>query len=158
MFKNQRLDEILHILQDCRYITIPDLAARLYVSQATVRRDISILEQNNLILKGHGGISLNSGNNRYVNLDLRQIAHEKEKQYIAQIAASRVQPGDTLFLDGSSTVLSMVPFLQHQNLTVVTNSLRVADRMSQTDARVYVTGGLLLDGSKVFVGDRKSVV
>lgn len=152
MFKNQRLDEILRMLEERQYMTVPELMQSLYVSEATARRDIAILEKNNLILKGYGGISLNNGNNRFVQLNLRQIAHEKEKVQIARQASSLVKAGDTLFLDGSSTVLNMIPFLQQKNLTVITNSLRVADLISETGARLYVTGGELLESSKVFVG------
>ena len=49
MFKNQRLDEILRMLEERQYMTVPELMQSLYVSEATPRRDISILEKNNLI-------------------------------------------------------------------------------------------------------------
>lgn len=152
MFKNQRLDEILRMLEENQYMTVPELMETLFISEATARRDIATLEKNNLIVKGYGGISLNNGSNRFVQLSLRQVEHEKEKQYIARMAAQTVQTGDTLFLDGSSTVMNMIPFLQQKKLTVITNSLRVADMISETDTKLYVTGGQLLESSRVFVG------
>ncbi len=152
MFKNQRLDEILRILEEKQHLTVPELMERLFISEATARRDIATLEKNNLIVKGYGGISLNNGSNRFVQLSLRQVEHEREKQYIARMAAQTVQTGDTLFLDGGSTVMNMIPYLQQKKLTVITNSLRVADMISDMDIRLYVTGGQLLESSKVFVG------
>lgn len=152
MFKNQRLDKILQMLEEKQHLTVPELMQKLYVSEATARRDIATLEKNNLIVKGYGGISLNNGSNRFVQLSLRQVEHEKEKKAIARLASQLVETGDTLFLDGSSTVLNMIPFLQQKNLTVITNSLRVADLISETNIRLYVTGGQLLESSKVFVG------
>ena len=152
MFKNQRLDEILRILEEKQHLTVPELMERLFISEATARRDIATLEKNNLIVKGYGGISLNNGSNRFVKLSLRQVEHEREKQHIARMAAQTVQTGDTLYLDGGSTVMNMIPYLQQKKLTVVTNSLRVADMISDMDIRLYVTGGQLLESSKAFVG------
>lgn len=152
VFKNQRLDEIMHIISQCHYITVSDLAQRLFASQATVRRDIAILEKGGLVTKGYGGVSLASGNNHVIELAQREIKNHGEKTHIARMAASLVHPGDAIFMDASSTVISMIPFLQQKNLTVITNSLRVAERMGQSGARVYTTGGLLLDSSKAFGG------
>ena len=45
MLKNQRLDEILGIIQQEHYITVSELSARLYASPATIRRDIALLEK-----------------------------------------------------------------------------------------------------------------
>lgn len=152
MFKNQRLDQILAILQQCRYITIAELAERLYASPATIRRDVALLEKSKLIVKSYGGVSLAGGHNRFVELEQRQSTHRAEKLLIAKEAASLVQSGDALFMDASSTVISMIPFLQQKNLTVITNSLRVAERMGESGARVYITGGQLQENSKSFGG------
>lgn len=152
MFKNQRLSEMMRIIEECQHITVPELAKRLYISEATVRRDIAILEKNNLVFKSYGGISLISGSNRFSKLNLRAAEHEQEKKQIAKAASSLICAGDTLFLDGSSTALSLIPFLTQKNLTVITNSLHAADLLSGTDTRVYMTGGLLLESSRVFVG------
>ena len=152
MFKNQRLDEILRLLEEKQHMTVQELTETLFISEATARRDIATLEKSNLIVKGYGGISLNNGSNRFVRLSFRQVEHEAEKSFIARMAARLVDTGDTLFLDGSSTVLNMLPYLRQKNLTVITNSLRVADLLGETDIRVYATGGQLLESSKVFVG------
>lgn len=152
MFKNQRLDEIMNIISKCHYITVADLAQQLYASQATVRRDIAILEKSGLVTKGYGGVSLTSGNNHFIELEQREVKNHQEKTQIARMAAALVHPGDAIFMDASSTVLCMIPFLQQKHLTVITNSLRVAEGMGQGGAKVYTTGGLLLESSKAFGG------
>lgn len=152
MLKTQRLDEILNIVQKIRHVTVAELAEQLYASPATIRRDIALLEKSELIVKSHGGISLAGGHNRFVELDQRAEAHRTEKLQIGRTAAALVHPGDALFMDASSTVISMIPFLQQKNLTVITNSLRVADRMGQSGARVFITGGELHENSKSFGG------
>ena len=152
MLKNQRLDEILGIIQQEHYITVSELSARLYASPATIRRDIALLEKSGLIVKSYGGIALAGGHNRFIALEQRQSSHRQEKLRIAEEAASHVESGDAIFLDASSTVITMLPFLTQPNLTIITNSLMVADRMGNQGARVFSTGGQLQERSKSFGG------
>jgi len=152
MIKNQRLEEILSILRRQPYITVAELSERLYASPATIRRDIAQLEKSQLIVKSYGGVSLAGGHNRFVELEQRAMTHRAEKDSIGRKAAALVHSGDALFLDASSTVLSMLPFLQQKNLTVITNSLRVADVMGRQGARVFCTGGQLQENSMSFGG------
>lgn len=152
MLKNQRLDEILNIVQQQHYITVAELSDRLYASPATVRRDIALLEKSGLIVKSYGGISLAGGHNRFIELEQRQSTHQQEKLRIAEEAASHVDSGDAIFLDASSTVITMLPFLTQPNLTIITNSLMVADRMGNQGARVFSTGGQMQERSKSFGG------
>lgn len=152
MLKTQRLDEILSILRESRYVTVAELSDRLYASPATIRRDIALLEKSELIVKSHGSVSLADGHNRFIELEQRAEAHRAEKLQIARAAAALVRPGDALFMDASSTVITMIPFLRQQNLTVITNSLCVAERMGQSGARVFITGGQLQENSKSFGG------
>lgn len=152
MLKNQRLDEILSIVQQQHYVTVAELSDRLYASPATIRRDVALLEKSKLVVKSYGGISLAGGHNRFIELEQRQSANRAEKLRIAEEAASLVESGDALFLDASSTVITMLPFLTQPALTVITNSLLVAERMGNQGARVYSTGGQLQENSKSFGG------
>lgn len=152
MFKNQRLEEMLNILKEQQHATVDELSKRLYASPATIRRDIKALEAKHLIVKTWGGVSLAGGHNRFVILDQREETHRAEKNAVAKLAASLVKPGDAIFMDGSSTVISMIPHLQIKNLTVVTNSLKVAGALASTSARVFITGGQLQPKSMTFGG------
>lgn len=152
MFQNQRLEEMLGLIEEKHYISVAELSKRMYVSQATIRRDLTILEKRGLVSKSYGGVAEKAGKNRFVELDVRTVENQKEKDRIARQAASLVEPGDALILDASSTVLSMLPYLRQKNLTIITNSLRIAEQMGERDARVYLTGGLFLSSSKAFAG------
>ena len=68
MLKTQRLDEILSILRQSRYVTVAELSDRLYASPATIRRDLALLEKSGLLVKSHGGVALADGHNRFVEL------------------------------------------------------------------------------------------
>lgn len=152
MFKSQRLEEIMSLIRREQYMTVKALSKELYASEATVRRDIALLEQTGLITRSYGGVSLADSRNRFVGLEQRTEKNQKEKALIAQKAAACIRDGDAIFMDASSSVLNMIPYLRQEHLTVITNSLRVAEKMGHTGARIFLTGGLLLESSKAFGG------
>ena len=152
MFKSQRLEEIMALLRRDKYMTVKALAKELFASEATIRRDIALMEQSGLITRSYGGVALADGKNRFVGLEQRTEKNQREKAFMAKQAAACVRDGDAIFMDASSSVLNMIPFLRQENLTVITNSLRVADKLGHTGARIFLTGGLLLESSKAFGG------
>jgi DeoR/GlpR family transcriptional regulator of sugar metabolism len=77
----------------------------------------------------------------------------REKQRIAQAALAFIKPGDTIYLDGGSTVLELARRLHdHGNLTVVTNSLQAALELAGRGPRQIVVGGELRRLSQTVVG------
>jgi DeoR/GlpR family transcriptional regulator of sugar metabolism len=68
------------------------------------------------------------------------------KEEIARLAASFIQEGDTILLDGSTTVAKIVPFLRDiHEITVITNSIAIAHEIavSAPKTKLYVIGGLV---------------
>jgi DeoR family fructose operon transcriptional repressor len=64
-----------------------------------------------------------------------------------------IKTGDVIFLDASSTVSHIVKHLSaEQNLTVITNSMFVAERLKENHIRCYLTGGMLVENSYAMVG------
>ena len=77
----------------------------------------------------------------------------REKRRIAEAALQFVEPGDTIYLDGGSTVLELARLLRERtNLTVVTNSLHAAHELSGRGPRLLVVGGELRRLSQTLVG------
>jgi DeoR/GlpR family transcriptional regulator of sugar metabolism len=84
--------------------------------------------------------------------DKRSLA-AREKRRIAEVAAAMVAAGDTIYLDGGSTVLELARLLRDRtNLTVVTNSLQAALELSGRGPRLIVIGGELRRLSQTLVG------
>jgi DeoR/GlpR family transcriptional regulator of sugar metabolism len=73
------------------------------------------------------------------------VSHAEIKQRIARWAAETIEDGDTIFLDASSTVRFMVPYLKdHNRLTIVTNGLETARALAQeTRHPVILVGGMV---------------
>ncbi len=76
-----------------------------------------------------------------------------EKQRIARAALTHIKPGDTIYVDGGSTLLELTRLLvDHENLTVVTNSFRAATELAGRGPRLILVGGELRRLSQTMVG------
>ena len=149
----QRWDNLRALIRDSGVIRIEDLCRRLGVSPATVRRDLDQLERGGAIRRVHGGaVSVVSRLDEPVFADKTSRA-AREKRRIAEAALTFVAPGDTVYLDGGSTVLELARLLRERsNLTVVTNSLYAAHELAGRGPRLIVIGGELRRLSQTMVG------
>lgn len=123
---------------------IPFLAARLRVSEETIRRTIKALEARGLVTKVHGGAHLKEPEGEKPLHD-RMGENAEAKRMIAARVAAEVQNGDRLFLDiGSTTAFIAVALKGHHDLFVVTNSVAVAHTLSGRNGnRIFLAGGEL---------------
>ena len=149
----QRWDNLRALIRDSGVIRVEDLCRRLKVSPATVRRDLDQLERSGAIRRVHGGaVSVESRLNEPVFADKTSLA-AREKRRIAEAALKFVAPGDTVYLDGGSTVLELARLLRERtNLTVVTNSLHAAHELAGRGPRLILIGGELRRLSQTMVG------
>lgn len=134
-------------------VRIDELVDEFAVSAATVRRDLEALEDEGRSRRIHGGaVSLDLRLEEPLFDDKESIA-TREKRAIAEKALKRIERGDTLFLDGGSTVLELARLLvDRTDITVVTNSLRAAVELSGRGPRLILTGGELRRLSQTMVG------
>jgi DeoR/GlpR family transcriptional regulator of sugar metabolism len=149
----RRLDNLRELIRGKGVIRIEEICSRLRVSPATVRRDLDQLEEAGTIRRVHGGaVSVESRLEEPLFDDKASIA-AREKYRIAQAALQFVEPGDTIYLDGGSTVLEFAQLLHDRtNLTVVTNSLRAAHELAGRGPRLILIGGELRRLSQTMVG------
>jgi DeoR/GlpR family transcriptional regulator of sugar metabolism len=134
-------------------IRVEEICSQLRVSPATVRRDLDQLEEAGAIRRVHGGaVSVESRLEEPLFDDKASIA-AREKRRIAEAALQFIEPGDTIYLDGGSTVLELAQLLHERtNLTVVTNSLRAAHELAGRGPRLILIGGELRRLSQTMVG------
>ncbi len=156
MIQYQRHKEILERLERFPAMRIGRLAKELYTSESTVRRDLAALERQGLVKRVYGG----AVPVRQTGVDMPSFHREQEnvnrKEEIAARAAVCIEDGMSLFLDASTTVSHLLPYLvRHKNLTVVTNSLLLTGKLKESGGeqiRVYCTGGLYLPANQAFGG------
>lgn len=141
------------LLRERGILRVEELASELAVSPATVRRDLAALESGGELRRIHGGAVLVEGRDDEPLFDDKASMSAPEKQRIAEAALKLIRPRDIVYLDGGSTVLALARLLvTHTQLTVVTNSLRVAQVFSSGGPRMILTGGECRLLSQTFVG------
>jgi DeoR/GlpR family transcriptional regulator of sugar metabolism len=149
----ERWDNLRALIRDSGVVRLEDICRQLKVSPATARRDLDQLERSGAIRRVHGGaVSTESRLDEPVFADKTSLA-AREKRRIAEAALAFVEPGDTVYLDGGSTVLELARLLRERsNMTVVTNSLHAAQELSGRGPRLIVIGGELRRLSQTLVG------
>ncbi len=149
----QRLAKLRRILCARRIVRVEELGAELGASSATVRRDLRDLETRGELHRVHGGAVAVERRLDEPGFDDKTALAAAEKQAIAAAALRLVQPRDSLFLDGGSTVLALARLLRERtDVKLVTNSLRVAAEMAGGGPPLIVVGGELRRLSQTFVG------
>ncbi|UIJ35804.1 DeoR/GlpR family DNA-binding transcription regulator [Allobranchiibius sp. GilTou73] len=122
-------------------------------SEVTIRRDLRSLEQENLLNRSHGGAVLPGGLTHELSYLQKSSVAADEKVAIAVAAAGLVQEGDAILLGAGSTTQAFAQQLTgFRDLTVVTNSLLVAEKLAGSSVEVIVTGGTLRGSTFALVG------
>jgi DeoR family fructose operon transcriptional repressor len=161
MASKDRDSEILRLLEESptQFVSVESLADYFKTSESTIRRDLQRLGYQHQILRVHGGAaSLHfSGNFKFERLDKEYLERERTepeiKKYIAKDAAGLVKEGSCIYLDASTTVASMIPFLpDYKNTCYVTNSPLLAQKLAERNLVCYVTGGVLKLTTNAFIG------
>ena len=141
MSQKIRHEQILNILEKRGYVTVKYLVNALHYSSATINRDLNEMQILGLVKRSYGGVEARK-RGRLPPLSEREFYMKKEKRRIAQEAAKLICNGDTIFLDGSTTVQYLIPFLSDKrDLTVITNNMRLAIELGTLDIDVVCLGG-----------------
>jgi DeoR family glycerol-3-phosphate regulon repressor len=143
MIAEHRREAILELARERSELSVEDMARRFGVSRETVRRDLSALQSQGLLRRVHGG-AMPTQISREPAFQDRLVSNPEGKKRIARAAASLFLENDTLMIDtGSTTEAFAVELAQAPKLTVITNSHRVASRISSGPRRhpIYMIGG-----------------
>lgn len=146
MFKQERWQKIIEILDQKGRISVTELATVFGISEMTVRRDLQRLHDKGLIERTHGGaIMVNNRNLQQVHLMARIYDNVSEKKAIAEAVAKMIKRGEKIYIGaGTTTYWVAKAIADRRDLTVATNSLPIANLLSlSSDIVVIVVGGFL---------------
>ena len=145
MFALERQKKILEQLKENGAVWVSKLSVELGVTEETIRRDLEKLEAKELLLRTHGGAIPLEETKLELSLEKRKSTNTDIKARLAKEAVNLIVPGDTIFLDASTTTFYLAKELRtFKNVTVITNSLRVIEELSDChDLKVVATGGHL---------------
>ena len=154
LYLEERRQEILRRVNQEERVSVAELSQQFGVSEVTIRSDLQALAERHLVVRTHGG-ALPSARGLYdLSLALRRQRQVQEKSRIGEAGAALVADGDAIFLDSSSTALAIAQHIRHhRHLTVVTNSLAVAqDMLDAPGVTVVMVGGTLRRDTASMVG------
>lgn len=156
MFAEERLDQILNILNTEGKVKVKNLSQRFDVTEDCIRKDLRQLENSGHLKRTYGGaIKVRQSTHEY-DTSKRSENYVANKTKIAEKAFNLIKDRETIFLDLSTINMIIAKLLAESNkrVTVVTNMLDIINILSTSNNNITViaTGGVLNKSISGFVG------
>lgn len=153
MLAAERHHQILNALAENGSVRTKNIALSLDVTNETIRKDLETLETQGFLVRAHGGAVPPNRALRELSLTERQMINREAKAEIAKTAAQRIAPDETIFIDASSTALSITQYLPDFPFTVISNSHDVISALGGIEhIDLICTGGFYEAKSRSFIG------
>jgi len=150
-------DRHQHIITKLRKegnVKVVDLCSEINVSSVTIRKDLKLLEDKNLLFRTHGGGTMSNPYTADKPVKEKEKIQSGEKSNIGEAAANLVEPNDCILIASGTTVLSLARNIYPKgNLTVITAALNVAmELIRHPEIEVIQLGGILRKSSSSVTG------
>lgn len=151
-----RWRKIFDLLEDRQVVPISEIITATGARNNDIEKDINTLSSRGLVKRtAKGGLTLESFHAEKT-LEERSAEDREAKARIARLAAGKyIRDGMTVFIDGSTSVQAMVPFIVEKKLKIITNSLSViADlRKRRFEGDIICTGGQFRTKANTIIGE-----
>ena len=147
----ERQTKILDIIGEKKRITVQELSEVLKVSDVTIRKDLSALEEKGLIKREHGFATLPESDD----ISTRLLFNYETKRTIARKALESICEGESVMIEsGSCCALLAEEIAQNRrDVTIITNSVFIATFLrNKRGVRVILLGGEFQPEAQVMVG------
>ena len=155
MFANERLDQILEILNSHGKLIVKDLSLKFSVTEDCIRKDLKNLENKNLLKRTYGGAIPARKSTHNENIQRRKSVNMESKQIIAEKAFNLIEDNETIFMDISTSNIIFAKLLADstKHITVVTNMIDIISTFSNNNIiNVICTGGVFSNKLDGFTG------
>lgn len=153
MILDERRQQAMRYVAERGFVALPELASELGVSESTARRDLAQLEQEGIVRRTRGGAVFISDRFSVLSYAVRESIEAAGKHDIGRTAATLIEDGDAVLLDGGTTTYQLARELTSRSLQVVTNSLPIATLFGGSpEIEVVVIGGYLYPRTGVACG------
>jgi DeoR family transcriptional regulator of aga operon len=140
----KRHEDLIRLLNEKGELDVDTLVKLLDASPATVRRDLTILQEKELITRTFGGARLNSSQSLVIQtFEEKRKSCREEKERIAARAAQFIKPGMTIAIDSGTTTWRLAALLKNKTpLTILTSALAVIEELGATQGiSILCSGG-----------------
>lgn len=152
MPNSQREYDILNYLKNNKRATVDELANMLYVSAASIRRDLNEMQKEGLVKRTHGGVLYNEKTDE-TSVMIRKTQNAALKEKAVTLSLKHIPDFEIVFIDDSSTCLMLAERLDLTHKTVVTNGLQLALLLNKrNNVNVFLPGGNLVGNPGTLVG------
>lgn len=152
MLTEERHTFILDQLEWKNMITVQELVEQLNHSESTIRRDLTTLEDQNKLVRIHGGAKKKRKPVDEPTMDEKTVKFMQEKERISRLAASLIDDYEVIYLDAGTTTYTMIPYLEGKNITVVTNGVPHASLLTDYNIDSILVGGKIKQRTKAIIG------
>jgi len=153
MFAQERHNSIRKAVRERQRLSFAELQKLFHISPATLRRDLSKLENAGELIRVHGGVLDPLYARSEISFDERQQRQKLEKQSIASIANDLIPAGSSVFVDAGSTCLEAGKLLMRRaDIRLITHSIALVGSCSHAEASIICIGGELRKVSGALVG------
>lgn len=144
MIINERHQRIMEIVKKEKHISTKKLVSLLFISEATLRRDLVRMEKDGLIKRSFGGVSLPDPLTD-LSIHVRSQENITEKRKIAVKCLDIIKENSTYFIDSSSTVGVLLDYFDRfENITIVTNGIDNAKILANNKMpNIYMAPGMV---------------
>jgi len=151
-----RRAEILKILDTRDEVSVIELAKELETSEVTIRKDLTLLQNQKLLIRTRGGAMRRpvENLNEDTSINKKRLFNYQEKERIGKLAASLIQDGDNIMLDSGTTTMEIAKNLgKFYHLTILTNAMNIAvELMKYQRFNVIILGGHVRTNSHSTIG------
>jgi DeoR family ulaG and ulaABCDEF operon transcriptional repressor len=146
MHERERWQLILTQVRERGVIRVRELVGITGASSATLRRDVTKLEEMGQLRRVHGGIeAVEAAQQSHLatrSFGVSQTLNAQRKRELARAAAALCSDGESIIINAGSTTWFMAEFLRGKRMQILTNSFPIAQELIATsDNRIVLPGG-----------------
>lgn len=152
----ERRSLILQQLSEHAEVSVTALSQMFHTSEVTIRKDLTALQNRNLILRTRGGAIRrpHENMNEDTSISRKSMFNFQEKERIGEKAATLIKDGDHIMIDSGTTTFCIAKHLdQFHNLNIITNAMNTATELVKYQRfSVIMLGGHIRSNSHSSVG------
>lgn len=147
-----RKKEIFDILSERKRVSVSELSKLMYVTEMTVRRDLTEMEKQGLIKRYRGG-AVFLPQSEQIPISQRVYLDEEQKRKLGKEAQKYLSDNMVVFIDSSSTCLFVISHMKkYSNIKIITNSVKALLVASELHIPCFLIGGDYYEEDMCFVG------
>ncbi|WP_323703240.1 DeoR/GlpR family DNA-binding transcription regulator [Mammaliicoccus sp. Dog046] len=152
--KSKRIYEIESFIKKNKTASIDELKEIFNVSVNTIRRDVNLLAEMNIVKKVYGGIEVVEEEYKAVDYQERNVENFNAKKYIGQLAAKQIETNDIVYVDTGTTTIHILDYVDKKlAFTIITNSLDIMNKASQFEnVTLFIIGEKYKPRTRSFIG------